>query len=135
MLGKLNRVVASSEKRTARARVSADRSGLPVLRARGSLMGGITPEGKDMPYRSRTIKYRSSPRNAPSRSKIEAHKTGRDMTPTAPGRHGMGDNCATELPRVPLIGGRAGSRSPSTQCHPDRTQSRICRDGPASDSQ
>ncbi len=101
MFGMSMSMKVCSPKRTARMGAPTDRSGLPVLRARGSLMGGITPEGLDMPYRSPSIKYRSPPRNAPSRSKIEARKDWPDHTPTAPGGHAKGDNCATELPVTP----------------------------------
>ncbi len=56
---------------------------------------------------------RMSPRNAPSRSKIEAHKTGRDLTPTAPGSHVKGDSCAKLLPVTPgFSGGRGRSQLP-----------------------
>lgn len=85
--------------------------GADVMRTRSALMGVRTPEADNMAYPAPPINPRSSPRNAPSRSKIEAHKTGRDLTPTAPGRHGKGDNCATELPV--MLGssqGRAGSQ-------------------------
>ena len=110
MLGMSMSMKVCLPKRTARVGVPADRSGSRVLRTRLDLRGGLAPEALRCLTLPALSTLRSSPRNAPSRSKIEAHKTGRDPTPTAPGRHGKGDSCATELPRYPLIGGRAGSQ-------------------------
>jgi len=76
----------------------------------GGPKGWDNTRSQNMAYLTHPVYPRSSPRNAPSRSKIEAHKTGRDIAPTAPGRHGKGESCATKLPRYPLNGGRAGSQ-------------------------
>ena len=101
-LGKSKRAALSSEKRTARAGAPADRSGSRVLHTRLDLMGGVTPEVKDMTYLPLPIKYRSVPRNAPSRSKIEALRLAGTLTPTAPGSHMKGDNYAARGNAIPM---------------------------------
>jgi len=111
MLGKRKCAALSSEKRKAhRGMVSL--SGLSVLRTRLSLRGVETTHDVTLVYIAGflPVYHRRSPRNAPSRSKIEAHKTGRVLIPTAPRGHAKGESCATLLPVCPLNGGRAGSQ-------------------------
>ena len=72
------------------------------MRTRSTLMGDAAPEA-NMAYALLPINPRSSPRNAPSRSKIEARKDRPGNAPTAPGVQAKGDNCAgrLNLPSIP----------------------------------
>lgn len=97
MVGVSMSLKVCSAKRTPRAGAPARRSGSDVAATTGGPKAGGTAQDVTLFYitRSPAVYPRMWPRNAPSRSKIEALQDRPGHAPTAPGVQAKGDNCAT----------------------------------------